>query len=98
MLYTFDRNDSLKQTIKQEPANDDDDTPGPLSELQSSWQVHGDQYLSREYVDKWAMNVLQDMMGDKLSTVSIFLNLHIYPTDEICLVVTTTCVLTNGKI
>jgi hypothetical protein len=70
MLYTFDGNDSLRRTIKREPANDDDDTPGPSSELPSSRQVHGDRYLSREYVDKWAAGVLQDMMGDKLPAVS----------------------------
>jgi hypothetical protein len=65
MLYTMDGNDSLKRIIRRSPSQDDDDsTPQPSSELPSSRTVPGDRYLSREYVNKWAKDVLQEMMND----------------------------------
>jgi hypothetical protein len=65
MLYAIDGNDSLKRILRRSPSEDDDSsTPGPSSELPNSRKVSGDRYLSREYVDKWAKDVLQDMMGD----------------------------------
>jgi hypothetical protein len=65
MLYTKDGNDSLKRIIRRSaPQDDDSNTPGPSSELPSSRKVPGDRYLPREYVDKWAKDVLQEMMGD----------------------------------
>lgn len=100
MLYTFDGNDSLRRIIKRQPAKDDDDTPGPSAELPSSRQVHGDRYLSREYVDKWAAGVLHNMMGDESPTVSTKRLLYCF-TDKIYIyrmIVTTTRVLTDGRI
>ena len=65
MLYTMDGNDSLKRIIRHSPSQDDDSsTPGPSSELPSSQKAPGDRYLPREYIDKWAKDVLQEMMGD----------------------------------
>jgi hypothetical protein len=65
MLYTMDGNDSLKWIIWCSPSQDDNSsTPGPSSELPSSRKAPGDWYLPREYVDKWAKDVLQEMMGD----------------------------------
>jgi hypothetical protein len=61
----MDGNDSLKQIIQRSAFQDkDSNTPGPSSELQSSRKVCGDQYLAREYVDKWAKDVSQEMMDD----------------------------------
>jgi len=61
----MDGNDSLKWIIWWSASQDEDSsTPGPSSELQSSRKVCGDRYLAREYVDKWAKDVLQEMMGD----------------------------------
>lgn len=37
---------------------------GPSSELESSREVHGDRYLTREYVDQYAKGVIQEVMGD----------------------------------
>jgi len=65
MLYAIDGNDSLKRIIRRSSSQDDDDsTLQPSSELPSSRTVPGDRYLSREYVDKWAKDVLQEMMDD----------------------------------
>jgi len=61
----MDGNDSLKRIIQwSAPQDEDSSTPGPSSELPSNRKVCGDQYLPREYVDKWAKDVLQEMMGD----------------------------------
>jgi hypothetical protein len=63
----MDGNDSLKRIIRHSPSQDDDSsTPGPSSELPSSRKAPAsdDRYLPREYVDKWAKDVLQEMMGD----------------------------------
>jgi hypothetical protein len=65
MLYAIDGNDSLKRIIRRSSSQDDNDsTLQPSSELPSSRTVPGDRYLSREYVDKWAKDVLQEMMDD----------------------------------
>lgn len=68
MLYTIDGNDSLKRVLRRQ-ADDNDNTVGPSSELPSNMKVHGDYYLSREYVDKWVDGVLQEMMGDETDVV-----------------------------
>jgi hypothetical protein len=61
----MDGNDSLKRIIWRSVSQDkDSSTPGPSSELPSNRKVYGDQYLPREYVDKWAKDILQEMMGD----------------------------------
>jgi hypothetical protein len=65
MLYTMDGNDSLKQIIRwSAPQDKDSSTPGPSSGLPSNQKVCGDRYLPRESVDKWAKDILQEMMGD----------------------------------
>jgi hypothetical protein len=69
MLYTMDGNDSLKRVVRREPSDGDDDGVGQPSELPSNMKVHGDYYLSRDYVDKWVDGVLQDMMGDETDIV-----------------------------
>lgn len=68
MLYTIDGNDSLKRVLRRE-ASDDDDNVGPSSELPSNMKVHGDYYLSREYVNKWIDGVVQEMMGEEADIV-----------------------------
>jgi len=70
MLYTVDGNDSLKRVLKREATEDDNDKIGPSSELPTSQKVHGDYYLSREYVDKWIDGVVQEMMGDEADIVT----------------------------
>jgi len=61
----MDGNDSLKWIIRRSASQDkDSSTPGPSSKLPSNQKVYGDRYLPREYVDKWAKDVLQEMMGD----------------------------------
>jgi hypothetical protein len=62
MLYTMDGNDSLRRVLRRSPS-DDDETLGASCEHTGDRQVPGDHYLSREYVDKWAEGVLQDMNG-----------------------------------
>lgn len=64
MLYTMDGNDSLRRIIRRSSSDNDDETPGPSCELPSTREVSGDRYLSRQYVDKWANGVVQDMMGN----------------------------------
>ena len=69
MLYTMDRNNSLRRILRRTASQDDDGTLGPSSELPSSRTVPGDRYLSREEVDKWAAGVLQEMMGEDTDLV-----------------------------
>lgn len=64
MLYTMDGNDSLKRVLKRSPTQFDSEAIRPSSELPSSRKVTGDRYLTREYVDKWAKGVVQDMLGE----------------------------------
>jgi len=71
MLYTQDGNDSLRRILRRSPSDNDDESLGPSCEHTGSRQVPGDRYLSREYVDKWAEGVLQDMMGENPSAVCL---------------------------
>jgi hypothetical protein len=64
----MDGNDSLRRVLRRSPS-DDDETLGASCEHTGDRQVPGDRYLSREYVDKWAEGVLQDMMGEDTSAV-----------------------------
>jgi len=68
MLYAMDGNDSLRRVLRRSPS-DDDESLGASCEHTSDQQVPGDCYLSREYVDKWAEGVLQDMMSADSSAV-----------------------------
>ncbi|KAF7967191.1 hypothetical protein HWV62_35590 [Athelia sp. TMB] len=63
MLTTFDGNNSLRRILRRSTSQDDDGTLGPSSELPTTQRVPGDRYLSREYVDKWAKERLEEMMG-----------------------------------
>ena len=63
MLYAMDSNDLLQCILCWSSSGDGDNALGPSCEHQNSWQVPGNRYLSRDYVDKWAMGVLQEMMG-----------------------------------
>ena len=63
MLYAMDGNNSLQHVLRWSSSGDDDEILGPLCEHQNFQQVPGDHYLSRDYVDKWATRVLQEMMG-----------------------------------
>jgi hypothetical protein len=71
MLYTMNGNDSLKQIIRRSASRDDDGSIPGSSELPSSQKVPGNRYLPREYVDKWAKDVLQEMMGDDGDSESV---------------------------
>jgi hypothetical protein len=72
MLYAMDGNDSLRRVLRRTVSQDDEETLGPSSELPTSLKVSGDRYLSREYVDKWAAGVLQDMMSEDKDSVRGF--------------------------
>ncbi|RDB20084.1 hypothetical protein Hypma_012873 [Hypsizygus marmoreus] len=65
MLVTMDGNDSLKRILRRGPAEEDEDgelAPGVSRELRDDRQVGGDYYLSRERVDKWAKELLEEML------------------------------------
>jgi hypothetical protein len=66
MLYTMDGNDSLKRVLRRTQVDGDDGAPvlGPSSELPSTRIISNDRYLTREYIDKWAKGVVQEMLGD----------------------------------
>ncbi|KAG6825030.1 hypothetical protein H0H92_005057 [Tricholoma furcatifolium] len=73
MLVTMDGNDSLKRlrsANKQLPPEDDSSGPLLLPESRA-WQdsrtVHGDRYLTREEVDRWAKATLEGLMPAELS-------------------------------
>lgn len=67
----MDGNDSLKRILAKILGDDGDDDPavGSSSELPSTRKVTGDRYLSREEVDKWAKDCIQEMMGGELDPV-----------------------------
>ncbi|EGO28311.1 hypothetical protein SERLADRAFT_405901 [Serpula lacrymans var. lacrymans S7.9] len=68
IMYTIDGNDSLKQIIRRTPLSDDEDEkPGPSSELPSPQYICGDCYSSTELVDRWAHGALQNMLGEALN-------------------------------
>lgn len=66
MLDTMDGNDSQKRVMKRSKTEveEDDGKLGPSSEVDSSRTVHGDRYLTREYVDQYAKGAIQEMMSD----------------------------------
>ena len=64
MLVTMDGNDSLKHVIRRGPATEDKNgelVPGKSKELQDDRNVDGDYYISREKVDQWAKETLEEM-------------------------------------
>ena len=58
LLYTMDRNDSLKQVMQQKVEEDAEaSTPVPISELPAGLKIPGEAlYLSHSYVDTFACN------------------------------------------
>jgi hypothetical protein len=69
MLYTVDGNDSLRRILQRSQSRDDNETLGNPSKLSGTFKVHGDRYLSHEYVDKWAHGVLQEILQDEHNPV-----------------------------
>lgn len=71
MLLTMDGNDSLKRILRREPAPEptgqekegDEPATGASRESKDSRVAGGDYYLTREQVDKWAKEVLEDMLA-----------------------------------
>lgn len=65
MLSAIDGNDSQKRVLKRSKMESAEDGKlGPSSEVDSGRKVHGDRYLTREYVDQYAKGVIQEMMGE----------------------------------
>lgn len=65
ILVTMDGNDSLKRVIRRGPATEDENgelIPGASKELRDDRDGDGDYYLSREAVDQWAKDVLEEML------------------------------------
>jgi hypothetical protein len=65
----MDGNDSLKRI--QRRVMDKDGIPGPSCEHADSRTIHNDFYLTREKVDKWAHESLQDLMVSNADEVII---------------------------
>jgi hypothetical protein len=66
----MDGNDSLKRIRTR--LMDEDGVPGRSCEHADSRTVHGDFFLAREEVDKWANEALQDLMASNTTVVKIF--------------------------
>ncbi|KAG6847569.1 hypothetical protein H0H93_007343 [Arthromyces matolae] len=67
MLVTMDGNDSLKRILRRKAGGVDEDgeeESGASKELRDDRDVRGDYYLSRERVDRWAKERLQEMLSD----------------------------------
>ncbi|KAG6874615.1 hypothetical protein C0992_007271 [Termitomyces sp. T32_za158] len=65
MLITMDGNDSLKRILRHgQPTFDEigDEQPPTSKELRDDHEVGGDYYLSRERVDHWAKEVLEELL------------------------------------
>lgn len=68
MLITMDGNDSLKRILRREaPMFDENgqEEPATSKELKDNHEVGGDYYLNRERVDRWAREVLEEMLPTK---------------------------------
>ncbi|PPQ80089.1 hypothetical protein CVT24_006543 [Panaeolus cyanescens] len=65
MLVTMDGNDSLKRLIKRETDGLEGEGMGESMERNDPRTVHGDYYLSREEVDKWARESVDLLAVDK---------------------------------
>jgi hypothetical protein len=65
----MDGNDSLKRIRTR--FMDEDGVPGRSCEHADSRTVHGDFFLAREEVDKWADEALQNLMASNTTTVKI---------------------------
>ncbi|KAK1216314.1 hypothetical protein PQX77_021063 [Marasmius sp. AFHP31] len=69
MLFTMDGNDSLKRVARRERGTDcegnEGDGLGPSKEREDSRQGGGDYFLSREEVNQWARDSIQELFGQK---------------------------------
>jgi hypothetical protein len=76
MLVTMDGNDSLKRIIRRDavpdPVGDGEPELGESCELTDSRDANGDYFLSREKVDKWAREVLEEIFPGDEATASFF--------------------------
>ena len=71
MLVTMDGNDSLKRILRRKPATElgeEGNVPlvGESRELADSRQVGGGYYLSRERVDRWAKEVVEELLPESI--------------------------------
>jgi hypothetical protein len=71
MLVTMDGNDSLKRILRRKPApesGEEGDVPlvGESRELADSREVEGGYYLSREKVDRWAKDVVEELLPESI--------------------------------
>ena len=69
MLVTMDGNDSLKRILRRKPApesGEEGNVPsvGESRELTDLREVGGGYYLSRERVDRWAKEVVEELLPD----------------------------------
>ncbi|KAK1232440.1 hypothetical protein PQX77_004416 [Marasmius sp. AFHP31] len=69
MLFTMDGNDSLKRVARREEGIDEQGNEGaglgPSKEREDSRKAGGDYFLSREEVDQWAKDAIQELFGRK---------------------------------
>ncbi|KAG6835989.1 hypothetical protein H0H93_012471 [Arthromyces matolae] len=67
MLVTMDGNDSLKRILRRKAGvvdEDGEEEAGASRELKDDREIRGDYYLSRERVDRWAKERVQEMLSD----------------------------------
>jgi hypothetical protein len=81
MLVTMDGNDSLKRILRRQPvatpAEGEPEPEGPQvgesRELPDQRRVAGDYLLSREKVDRWAKDIIQEILPtDIVSFLQVF--------------------------
>jgi hypothetical protein len=82
MLVTMDGNDSLKRILRRDAAPDlvGDGEPelGESCELKDSRDASGDYFLSRDKVDKWSREVLEEIFPGDEATASCLTSVIIY--------------------
>ncbi|KXN83359.1 hypothetical protein AN958_01534 [Leucoagaricus sp. SymC.cos] len=68
MLVTMDGNDSLKRIVRKEDDAVDGEAciEGELKELQDMREMYGDYYLSRETVDRWSRDRIQEQLQNMI--------------------------------
>lgn len=78
MLLAMDGNDSLKRLLRRSPS-DNPEVVGPCNERVDTRQVEGDFYISREDVNKYARELVEESKKLEASvrcTMSLFLTSH----------------------
>jgi hypothetical protein len=82
ILWAMDGNDSLKRILRRMLNPDSGERDGPSREQADSRTVPGDMYISREEVDKWAKEWVEEVK--KLAeTVCPSLNFVMNDADQI---------------